>query len=63
MEMLLHLAMQAHVMGGPQRGELLALRSELADEVGEVGVERIASDLRAQGCDAFFRGPAALRRR
>ena len=54
MEVLLRLAMQAHVMGGPERGELLASGRELADEVGEVAVERISSDLRAQGRDAFF---------
>src|ERR1700689_3818946 len=56
MEVLLRLAMQAHVMGGPERGELLASGRELADEVGEVAVERISSDLAAQGRDAFLRG-------
>jgi hypothetical protein len=56
-EVLLRLAMQADVMGGPERRELLASRRELADEVGEAPVERISSDLGAQGGDAFFRGP------
>jgi len=60
MEILLRFTMQAHIMGGPQRGELFALRREFADEIGEVAVERIASGLRSQGGDAFFRGPVPI---
>src|SRR5207237_1729418 len=48
MEALEALGVQAHVVRGPEPAELLALRGELTDQVGEVSVMRAATRLRSQ---------------
>jgi hypothetical protein len=58
MEVLDSAAVQAHVVGGPQGAELFASGGQVADQVGQALVERVASGFGAQQRDGGVGGVA-----